>query len=48
MMTLLDTHTLVWLLNGDERLGKKSRNLIQQSAQADGLYVSAITPWVHL
>ena len=45
MMTLLDTHTLVWLLNGDERLGKKSRNLIQQSAQADGLYVSAITPW---
>ncbi len=45
MITLLDTHALVWLLDGNERLGKKSRTLIQQSAQADSLYVSAITPW---
>ena len=45
MTTLLDTHTLVWLLDGNERLGKKSRTLIQASAQADTLYVSAITPW---
>ena len=45
MVTLLDTHALVWLMDGNERLGKKSRTLIQQSAQADGLYVSAITPW---
>lgn len=45
MMALLDTHALVWLLDGDERLGEKSRTLIQQSAQADSLYVSAITPW---
>ena len=45
MMTLLDTHALVWLLDGNERLGKKSRTLIQQSAQAGSLYVSAITPW---
>ena len=45
MMALLDTHALVWLLDGNERLGEKSRTLIQQSAQADSLYVSAITPW---
>ena len=45
MTTLLDTHALVWLLDGNERLGKKSRTLIQASAQADTLYVSAITPW---
>ena len=45
MTTLLDTHVLVWLLDGNERLGEKSRTLIQQSAQADSLYVSAITPW---
>ena len=45
MMVLLDTHVLVWLLDGNERLGEKSRTLIQQSAQADSLYVSAITPW---
>ena len=45
MMVLLDTHALVWLLDGNERLGEKSRTLIQQSAQADSLYVSAITPW---
>ena len=45
MTTLLDTHTLVWLLDGNERLGGKARTLIQQSAQADSLYVSAITPW---
>ena len=44
MSTLLDTHALVWLLDGNERLGEKSRTLIQQSAQADSLYVSAITP----
>ena len=45
MITLLDSHALVWLMDGNERLGKKSRTLIQQSAQADTLYVSAITPW---
>lgn len=45
MMTLLDSHALVWLPDGNQRLGKKSRTLIQQSAQADTLYVSAITPW---
>lgn len=45
MTTLLDTHALVWLLEGNERLGQKSRDLINASAQTQSLYVSAITPW---
>jgi PIN domain nuclease of toxin-antitoxin system len=45
MASLLDTHALVWLLEGNERLGQKSRDLINASAQARSLYVSAITPW---
>lgn len=45
MASLLDTHALVWLLEGNERLGPESRALVNASAQADGLYVSAITPW---
>jgi PIN domain nuclease of toxin-antitoxin system len=45
MASLLDTHALVWLLEGNERLGQKSRDLINASAQARSLYVSVITPW---
>ena len=45
MATVLDTHTLVWLLEGNERLGPKSRDRIKASALSDGLYVCAITPW---
>lgn len=45
MATLLDTHVLIWLLEGNERLGQKSRALIRAAAQADSLFVSAITPW---
>lgn len=45
MALLLDTHALVWLLEGNERLGSESRALINAAAHADGLYVSAITPW---
>ena len=43
--TLLDSHALVWLLDGKRAAGKKTRTLIQQLAQADSLHVSAITPW---
>ena len=45
MATLLDTHALVWLLEGSERLGPKSRDRIKASAQSNSLYVCAITPW---
>ena len=42
---LLDTHVLVWLLEGNERLGQEARVAIQTAAEAGNLYVSAITPW---
>ena len=31
---LLDTHVFVWLLSGNERLGKRSRKAIQAAAEA--------------
>ncbi len=42
---LLDTHALVWLLQGNERLGAASRTLIRDAAQDDCLCLSAISPW---
>lgn len=44
-VVLLDTHTLIWLLNGSDRLGDNARNLIQQTANEDNLFLSAISPW---
>lgn len=42
---LLDTHVFVWLLSGNERLGKRSRKAIQAAAEAGMLHLSAISPW---
>lgn len=42
---LLDTHVLVWLLSGNDRLGAAAREAIQQAAEAGELHVSAISPW---
>jgi PIN domain nuclease of toxin-antitoxin system len=42
---LLDTHAFVWLLSGNERLGKRSRKAIQTAAEAGMLHLSAISPW---
>lgn len=42
---LLDTHALVWLLAGNERLGVRSRKVIEEAAEEGGLYLSAISPW---
>lgn len=42
---LIDTHVLVWLLSGNERLGLQARKAIKQAADAGSLHVSAITPW---
>ncbi|MCB5189345.1 type II toxin-antitoxin system VapC family toxin [Methylobacillus arboreus] len=44
-VTLLDTHALVWLLVGSNRLGKGARGAIQQAVAEDALYISAISPW---
>ncbi len=42
---LLDTHALVWLLEGDQRLGRDGRELAEVALRADGLLVSAISFW---
>lgn len=42
---VLDTHVLVWLVAGDERLRPAARQHIESAAAAQQLWVSAITPW---
>jgi PIN domain nuclease of toxin-antitoxin system len=42
---LLDTHALVWLLDGDARLAPAARQRIDDAARQRQLWVSAITPW---
>jgi len=44
-MILLDTHTLVWLDEGNERLGKQSLSLINEAFKSEKLFVSAISFW---
>lgn len=39
---LLDTHVLVWLVNGDAQLSRRARKRIASASQ---VWVSAITPW---
>ena len=42
---LLDTHVLVWLLGGDDRLGHEARELADMPAREESLLISAITFW---
>lgn len=43
---LLDTHVLVWLLSGHERLGPRARQRIEDAAASEaGVWIAAITPW---
>ena len=42
---VLDTHALVWLLQGSERLGPGARALIEAAAKGDGAFVAAISAW---
>lgn len=44
-MILLDTHVLIWSLQDEPRLGPEARKLLDEQILADGLMVSAITPW---
>lgn len=44
-MILLDTHVIVWLAQGSERLGARSRRLIDRSAANDSVAVAAISFW---
>ena len=44
-MILLDTHVLVWFMQGDPCLGAKAKKRIEAARHGEGVRVSAITPW---
>ena len=44
-MIVLDTHVLVWVVDGSRRLGATARDRVNQAARAGGVGLSAITPW---
>lgn len=44
-MTLLDTHALVWLAEGDDSLGEQARRLTDEALATGSLAVSAISFW---
>ncbi len=44
-LILLDTHVLVWLMEGDAQLGESSRSALEAEAGEDALAVSAISFW---
>lgn len=45
-MIVLDTHALIWWVNGDEQLSMKARKAIEAELSEDGqVMVSAITAW---
>ncbi len=44
-MTIADTHALVWLWTGDDRLGPNARATIDSALRDGDLAVSAMTFW---
>ena len=44
-MILLDTHVFIWLIQEEPKLGSRMLELLEEALAADGLCVSAITPW---
>lgn len=44
-MILLDTHALLWLATGNERLGARARRLADRALAEDELSVSAVSFW---
>lgn len=44
-MILLDTHVLIWQEQGDVRLGRQTRRVIERALQEDRAAVSAISFW---
>lgn len=44
-MILLDTHALIWLVLGSERLGSVARRRCDDLVKAEGVLVSAISFW---
>jgi PIN domain nuclease of toxin-antitoxin system len=44
-LLLLDTHTLIWSVEGGPRLGRRVKAILNEGAQEGRIAVSAITPW---
>ena len=44
-MILLDTHVLVWAVDGNPRLGPNAATAIEEARRTERIGVSAITPW---
>ena len=42
---LLDTHVLVWLLEGEKWLGRATKRLVDRALREETLLVSAMTFW---
>jgi PIN domain nuclease of toxin-antitoxin system len=44
-LLILDTHVLIWLTDGNLKLGQRTRAAIRLAYGADRATISAITPW---
>ena len=42
MELLLDTHTLIWFLNGDRKLSKKAKELIEDTDNSKIISIASI------
>ena len=42
---LLDTHTWIWLVNGEPTLSNNARRHIEESAKDNNIFISAISCW---
>jgi len=42
---LLDTHTMLWMVEDHPRLGDEAAKMLNHAASEDRIAVSAITPW---
>ena len=42
---VLDTHVLVWHMEGSKKIGKRALAAVEEAAESDAALVSAITPW---
>lgn len=42
---VMDTHTLVWLTEGNKKLGNQAKHIIRQALNEQKLFVSAISFW---
>ena len=43
-MIVLDTHTMIWAVQDDPKLGRRARHLLEKAVD-DGILVPAICAW---